>query len=462
MKKVFCFVAILTGLCFSATLDLKYGDILHNNGSLDVYPTNDGGYILAGYTNLDGVDLYDYDGYLIKTDSSGIVEWQNVLKGEGMDMFIKVKQISDGGYIVLGRNDLFLSETANVCKPWLIQYDQTGRIRWEKTYEEVGSDYNVSDLIIAEDAGFLILGSKKLSISQTSDTWLMKVDAHGKKTWEQVYDYGYNDRGSCIVKSLGSGYFIVSDSELYFDSELKYQLWAMNVDETGYMSFNNVIDFSSDSKICYSLCSTTDNSYIISGFTNIEKDPIYGWTGDWGPFVLKFKLFNSLEWIKYISSSNSVADADNGTFITLGSSNSDILISKFDYSGNLLWNRNYGSTLLDYGSGSIAHLSDNSYVLCGTADVFNNTSRMNLIKTDKDGFVIYAPLITSFGSDSNYVSINWNPVPNAGSYIIYNSDRVDSNFVPIDTTTVNTWSTAANDSLKKKFYYIKASTNSLE
>jgi hypothetical protein len=52
-------------------------------------------------------------------------------------------------------------------------------------------------------------------------------------------------------------------------------------------------------------------------------------------------------------------------------------------------------------------------------------------------------------------------VSNAGSYIVYGSDRPDSNFTAIDTTTVNLWNSVAVDSLKKKFYFIKARTENL-
>ena len=125
----------------------------------------------------------------------------------------------------------------------------------------------------------------------------------------------------------------------------------------------------------------------------------------------------------------------------------------------MIWSRQYDSKSDDYGTCVIANLPDNSLVFTGTVDRLNLTSKVNLIKTDSDGYVIYPPTITSFENDSNNVSINWEAVSNAGSYIVYGSDRPDSNFTAIDTTTVNLWNSAAVDSLKKKFYYIKASTS---
>ena len=58
--------------------------------------------------------------------------------------------------------------------------------------------------------------------------------------------------------------------------------------------------------------------------------------------------------------------------------------------------------------------------------------------------------------------MNWDIVSNAGSYVVYGSDRPDSNFTAIDTTTINTWNTTTVDSTFKKFYYIKSRTENLD
>jgi len=65
-----------------------------------VLQTLDGGFIIAGYTNSYGAG--DYDGYLIKTDSSGIMEWDKTFGGELRDAFFSVQQISGSEYIAAG------------------------------------------------------------------------------------------------------------------------------------------------------------------------------------------------------------------------------------------------------------------------------------------------------------------------------------------------------------------------
>ena len=163
-------------------------------------------------------------------------------------------------------------------------------------------------------------------------------------------------------------------------------------------------------------------------------------------YLLKLNSLFSTEWIQYynsdqVRSGKSCIEVNDGGFTILGTASAgsdpeNIWLVKTDSSGDLIWERYYGSYLDDTGSGNIIQLADNSLVLCGTADIASDSSssQINLIKTDSNGYVIYPPVITSFGNDSNNVSINWEAVSNAGSYIVYGSDRPDSNFTAIDTT----------------------------
>lgn len=64
-----------------------------------VQQTTDGGYIIAGRTDTYG-QLTDV--YLVKTDASGNLEWQQVNNGSGHEDGNYVEQTSDGGFIVVG------------------------------------------------------------------------------------------------------------------------------------------------------------------------------------------------------------------------------------------------------------------------------------------------------------------------------------------------------------------------
>ena len=62
--------------------------------------TQDGGFVLAGYTSGFGQGLND--GWVLKMDAQGNPQWQRTFGGLGYDAFGSIQQTSDGGFIVSG------------------------------------------------------------------------------------------------------------------------------------------------------------------------------------------------------------------------------------------------------------------------------------------------------------------------------------------------------------------------
>ena len=65
-----------------------------------VRQTVDGGYILAGSTFSLGAG--QADAWLIKTDASGAKQWERVFGGSEVDLGCAVQQTDDGGYVLVG------------------------------------------------------------------------------------------------------------------------------------------------------------------------------------------------------------------------------------------------------------------------------------------------------------------------------------------------------------------------
>jgi hypothetical protein len=77
-----------------------------NDYAYSVSQTNDGGYIMAGYTESTDGDVSGNHGFsdywIIKMDTAGSLVWQKCLGGSTNDEARSVEQTSDGGYIVAG------------------------------------------------------------------------------------------------------------------------------------------------------------------------------------------------------------------------------------------------------------------------------------------------------------------------------------------------------------------------
>ena len=167
-----------------------------------VQQTTDGGYIIAGYTNSYGAGSYDF--YLVKTDASGNMEWEKTIGGGSTDLAYAVQQTTDGGYIITG-------QTADYSAGWyyvyLVKTDASGNMEWDNTFG--GSDYDDAYAVQqTTDGGYIIAGITFSYGAGEEDIYLVKTDSSGNMEWEKTiggssYDYAYS-----VEQTTDGGYII--------------------------------------------------------------------------------------------------------------------------------------------------------------------------------------------------------------------------------------------------------------
>jgi hypothetical protein len=117
-----------------------------------VEPTSDGGFVIAGHTNSFGAGGDDV--YLIKTHADGTVDWTRTFGGTNSDQGKNVKQLPDGGFVVVGNTSSFGDMTPNI---YVVRTDENGDTLWTGVYGGSGSEWGYS-IQLTEDGGFAIAG----------------------------------------------------------------------------------------------------------------------------------------------------------------------------------------------------------------------------------------------------------------------------------------------------------------
>ena len=135
----------MLNVCFSFNV-FSQGFIKYFGGNLDdigysVIESNDGGVVIAGETSSYGNGGSDV--YLIKTDEYGDTLWTKTFGGNSVGR--DVAQTYDGGYIITG----FTGINGGNPDAYLIKTNSIGDTLWTETYGSPGWDkaYSVIEVL---------------------------------------------------------------------------------------------------------------------------------------------------------------------------------------------------------------------------------------------------------------------------------------------------------------------------
>lgn len=391
-----------------------------------VIQTSDSGYIFAGQTFSFGTG--NSDGWLIKTDSFGIEQWNRTFGGSLSDSFYSVVQISDGEYIATGRNGTY-------DDVWLIKIDNNGSRLWDKTYN-YGDVYNAVS-IPTSDGGYAIAGG-----NNNYDAFITKTDEGGNEQWHKIFVRLLSNSGNRKVdirQTLDGGYILISSVKGNlgpYDNDIR----VIKTDSYGNEQWNKTLS----GKMCSWSCNYDDGGnsieqiaegYIIAGYLNS------GGSGGYAAWLIRLDTNGNELWNKTYSKSfhnilYSVRQTLDGGYIvaghiwTLPGNVNHALVIKTDINGNEQWSKTFVNRL----AYSVRQTMDSGYILAGD-DLYDAWT----IKLSSDGITPLTTNITLPANDSyseESVNFSGNVSGGEGPYTYTWSSDIDGTLNI--TTTANT------------------------
>jgi len=168
-----------SGTCTDADLWQKtFGGAGIDEGHA-IADAGDGGYAVAGSTNSKGTGEDDF--WLIRTDGAGKLLWDSTYGTAASDVADAVTRTNDGGFVLAGWS---WGTGKGLDDGWVVRTDKLGKQVWAKAYGGAGND--VLHAVVAVAGGdFLVAGGTTTGSAGGKDAWLLRLDAAGSLIWEK-------------------------------------------------------------------------------------------------------------------------------------------------------------------------------------------------------------------------------------------------------------------------------------
>jgi len=194
-------------------VDLTYSHVM----------TADGGFVLGGGTYSDDgnvtINHGDQDAWILKTDSSGNLLWQQSSGGGDVDVCYALTSDINGNIYGCGTTNSTNGNFQNhgSYDVFVLKYGPGGNKLWNKTYG--GSNYETAQSIIVDSRQNIVLGGYTRSFDGDvhanfgyGDSWVLQINGNGSIVKEKNFGGTGGDNLFSIIETIDGGYLLTSGS----------------------------------------------------------------------------------------------------------------------------------------------------------------------------------------------------------------------------------------------------------
>ena len=348
------------------------------------------GYLVVGHSQ--SFELGGWDAFIVKLDRQGNILQSVVFGGKGNDVPYTIERTADHGYIIAGATDSFGAggEDLFVAK---LQADWS--LEWARAIGGPGRDSGFK-AVQTEDKGYLVVATTDSFGAGLNDAMLVKLDERGALVFARTIGTPKADGATSLIKTADGGYAIGGHSSASGNANT----WVVKLSRDYAVEWARSIGGPGNEGMNWDgLRQTGDGGYLYaSGTTSFGAGGAR--LGDF--LAVRLKPDGDLDWATVLGGEgddagwtmNETADGyiaggvfKKGVEIDAG----DILLTKLDRDGRLLWARTFNG----YGVGldeieEIKPIGD-GYLLVGVVESRERKTDFFVGKVDKDGFIEGCP-----------------------------------------------------------------------
>jgi len=319
---------------------------------------------------------------LLSASNSVVIKWNRTWGGIDGDYGMGVAVDSSDNVYLAGQTDSFGAGGYDMV---LVKYDSSGGQQWNRTWGGIDGDYGEGVAVDSSDnvylAGVTSFGAGGY------DMVLVKYDSSGGQQWNRTWGGSLFDFGMGVAVDSSDNVYLAGQTYSFGAGD--YDMVLVKYDSSGGQQWNRTWGGSNWDSGMGVAVDSSDNVYLAG---NTES---YG--AGWDDMVLvKYDSSGGQQWNRTWGGGNrdygwevAVDSSDNvylaGGTGCFGAGSVDMVLVKYDSSGGQQWNRTWGGSNWDSGSGVAVDSSDNVY-LAGTTGSFDlGWDDMVLVKYDSSG-----------------------------------------------------------------------------
>jgi hypothetical protein len=271
-----------------------------------IIQTSEGGYIQCGYAASTNGDVSGNHGsddvWVVKTDSSGQIEWQRCYGGSDIDYGICIQQTLDGGYIMGGTtysddNDVTGNHNPyTTVDAWIVKTNNVGDIEWQKCLGGTAND-QAHSILVNNDGSYFITGMSASTNGDVSgnhgnlDAWVVKLNTSGSILWQKCYGGSASDRGYMLIPTNDGNYCLLGEASSnngdVSQNNGSSDIWLIKINPSGDILWQKCYGGTGSESSGISILETDDWGFIFVGSTTSNDGNVTGNHGSYDAWIVK-------------------------------------------------------------------------------------------------------------------------------------------------------------------------------
>ena len=305
------------------------------------------------------------DGVIIKYNKDNIIDWVDSFGGSGDEQALSVTQTADGGFAVVGyfNGTLYAGNETIISSGnkdgFLIKYNENGIVEWAKAIGGTDSDIINSVTATIDDGIAIVLqDSNSIIVDETTlsgGVIVLKYDIEGNVVSSKVvtentdcgtymYSISQNSNGEYVLGGyMGESTIKISD-ETFSNPSTEYTSGlVIKCNENFEPQWSKIVGGTTNNDFIYASTATSDGGAVVgltfmSDSITIGEDVYYNNSANdenkyFAAMVIKYDKDGNVEWVKQLEKEYykaydwiySVDEADNGDIIIGGTLQSAVL-----------------------------------------------------------------------------------------------------------------------------------------